>query len=445
MKSYLEFVTVPTADTPGTTLLLHYDSRRYMIGRVGEGTQRGWVERGISMRKIEHIFLTGKTGSENVGGLLGMVLTLADILKEAKDAISSKAKNQQEYANGMGAADSNNIQQNRALHIYGTSNLLHAVATARRFIFRKGMALNVKELKDLSYPDNNGEWKPTYEDENIRVWSMVIKPDTALNIESPTVNTRKRTFDQLNEVEPMMNLNEGEAMPQSEAEREARYDTLRQAVVHDMFGSKWNLDCLVETPLNEVQLPAKIWIRDSSTRGIQEYTGPLPGGAEPLPDLNLKVLVRSPWPGALVSVLPPTTPKDDAVSYIIHPQPRRGKFVVEKANALDVPKGKLRGKLASGESITLDNGKVITPDMVLGDEQRGNGIAIVDLPSDDYVGPLIERAEWRNEELTDHLSAIIWILGPDVINNDQLRKFMETHSNLTYHFKPGCLPERTGV
>jgi len=432
MKSYLEFVTVPTADTPGTTLLLHYDSQRYMIGRVGEGTQRGWVERGISMRKIEHIFLTGKTSSENVGGILGMVLTLADILKEAKDAISLKSRNQRKYANGMEATDSNNIEENRALNIYGTSNLLHTVATARRFIFRKGMPLNVKELKDVSNPDDNDEWKPTYEDENIRLWPIVIKPDTTSHIESPTFNTRKRTFDQLNGVEPMTNVKEGEAIPQSEAEREARYHTLRQAVVHDMFGSKWSLDCLVETPLNEVQLPAKIWIRDSSTKGIQEYMGPLPGSDELLPDPKLKVLVRSPWPGALVSVLPPTTPKEDAVSYIIHPQPRRGKFVVEKANALGVPKGQLRGKLATGESITLDNGKVITPNMVLGDERRGNGIAIVDLPSDDYVGPFVERAEWRSEELMDHLSAIIWILGPDVTNNDQLRKFIETHSNLKH-------------
>ena len=415
MKSHLEFVTVPTADTPGTTLLLHYNSQRYMIGRVGEGTQRAWVERGISMRKIEHVFLTGKTSSENVGGLLGMVLTMADILKEAKEAKKE--------------------QQDRTLHIYGASNLLHIIATARRFTFRRGMPLSVKELKDVPGLDCSGKWKPTYEDENIRLWPMVIKPETDTYVESPTFKSRKRTFDQINGIDPKTKDkpdSEGEAMAESEAVRDARYDTLRQAVVHDMFGSQWSLDCLVETPLDEVRLPAKIWIRDGSAKGIKEYSGPLPGGAEPLPDPKLKVLVRSPWPGALVSALPPTTPKEDAVSYIIHPQPRRGKFDVQRANELGVPKGQARGKLTNGESITLDDGRVITSEMVLGDEQLGNGVAVVDLPSDDYVTPLIEREEWTSKELTEHLSAVIWILGPGVSNNDRLRKFIDTYSNVKH-------------
>ena len=44
----------------------------------------------------------------------------------------------------------------------------------------------------------------------------------------------------------------------------------------------------------------------------------------------------------------------------------RGKFDAKKATELGVPKGRERGQLTKGESITLKDGRVITPDMCLG-------------------------------------------------------------------------------
>lgn len=49
----------------------------------------------------------------------------------------------------------------------------------------------------------------------------------------------------------------------------------------------------------------------------------------------------------------------------------RRPFLVEKAEALGVPAGPERGVLVKGEAITLVDGRVITPEMVLGDELRG--------------------------------------------------------------------------
>lgn len=46
-------------------------------------------------------------------------------------------------------------------------------------------------------------------------------------------------------------------------------------------------------------------------------------------------------------------------------------FLVEKAEELGVPAGPERSKLVRGESITLVDGRIITPDMVLGDEIPG--------------------------------------------------------------------------
>jgi ribonuclease Z len=52
-------------------------------------------------------------------------------------------------------------------------------------------------------------------------------------------------------------------------------------------------------------------------------------------------------------------------------------FLVEKAIALGVPAGPQRGQLVKGESVTLDDGRVITPEMVLGDEVRGAKLVVV--------------------------------------------------------------------
>lgn len=46
-------------------------------------------------------------------------------------------------------------------------------------------------------------------------------------------------------------------------------------------------------------------------------------------------------------------------------------FLVEKAEALGVPAGPERGLLVKGQSVTLADGKVITPDMVVGDAIPG--------------------------------------------------------------------------
>lgn len=46
-------------------------------------------------------------------------------------------------------------------------------------------------------------------------------------------------------------------------------------------------------------------------------------------------------------------------------------FLAEKAEALGVPVGPERGRLVKGERVTLADGRVITPDMVLGEREQG--------------------------------------------------------------------------
>jgi len=63
-----------------------------------------------------------------------------------------------------------------------------------------------------------------------------------------------------------------------------------------------------------------------------------------------------------------------SLGYALIEKDRRGKFDREKAEkVLGIPPGPLYSKLARGESIVW-NGKVITPDMVLGEKRKGRKI-----------------------------------------------------------------------
>jgi len=58
-------------------------------------------------------------------------------------------------------------------------------------------------------------------------------------------------------------------------------------------------------------------------------------------------------------------------SYAIVEYPRPGKFYREKALALGVPEGPLWKMLQKGKPVTLEDGRVVTPEDVLGPPRRG--------------------------------------------------------------------------
>jgi ribonuclease Z len=65
-----------------------------------------------------------------------------------------------------------------------------------------------------------------------------------------------------------------------------------------------------------------------------------------------------------------------SVGYAIDELDRPGRFDVAAADALGVPPGRERGALQSGESVTLPDGSVVTPDAVLGESRPGRRVVI---------------------------------------------------------------------
>jgi len=382
MSCSIEIVTTPTADTPGTTLVLRTATKHYVFGNLAEGTQRAMVQQGTRLLKAQDFFLTGRAEWKNMGGLIGMMLTLAD------SSTSSYTTAMESFRQAQERGKKGEAPPKPHFDIYGPPNLKHTLATCRRFIFRKGIPINATEyVKQSPEKNEDGVIVPTWEDASIKVWAMSVSPsgsepdkkaEAELEKRQKHFDTHLNTFDEFQAPEN-----------ESPEDREARYGKIRTATIKYMFDSNWRMDTLVERHISEVEMPAAIFVRNPNTHGYEPYQGPKPGGPDPLPDIT--VWTRTPWPGATILALPPTRPAPECVSYIVRSLPFRGQFDVARAKALGVKPGPDFGKLTNGQSVQNANGETITPEQVVGADRPGQGVAILDIPSVAYVESILQQ------------------------------------------------------
>ncbi|KAL8950374.1 MAG: hypothetical protein Q9222_003591 [Ikaeria aurantiellina] len=438
--------------------------KRYLFGNIHEGLQRTCIQRNARLSKTTEVFITGKTEWKNVGGLFGLILTLADAniaatMSEAENAkikkknegtpeqIAAKAeKLAKHYAEREAAFinaglnpkdhigvidDDSDVQSTpHTLNIHGGPNLTHTLATGRRFIFRKGMPVDVKEYLgsgngEVTENDREPDWK----DDSIQVWALPIDPIQKVEPPSPRPDSpRKRNFDDFvgvdssphqKEAATTKHIKADAGLPTEDAE-------VRKFVVSEMFNSEWRLDALFKIPLPKVHLPAQLWTRDEVTNKLERFYPPKHGV---LP--NIEVLARRPWPGALVEELPPTKPSQTATSYIIRHYPQRGKFNPQKAKELKVHHLVFQ-VLQRGFTVKSQDGTIVTPDMVLEPTRTGGGFAVVDIPTVEYLPNLLGRTEWASPRIMEGLQAIVWILGPGVAKDPALKDFMQQNATLKH-------------
>jgi ribonuclease Z len=87
-----------------------------------------------------------------------------------------------------------------------------------------------------------------------------------------------------------------------------------------------------------------------------------------------------------------------SVGYALVEDDRPGRFAVETADSLGVPSGPERGALQRGEPVTLADGRVVTPNQVLGEPRPGRTIVIA---GDTGPSPTVVEAA-RGAELLVH-------------------------------------------
>ena len=95
-----------------------------------------------------------------------------------------------------------------------------------------------------------------------------------------------------------------------------------------------------------------------------------------------------------------------AFGYALVEEERRGRFNPELARSLGIPEGPLWGRIHRGESVTLDDGRVIEASVLVGEKRRGRRVAITGdtRPSDRTVAAaegadvLVHEATFGDEE-----------------------------------------------
>lgn len=416
MKASAQFITTPTADTPGTSILLHFENKRYLIGHVGEGTQRACMEQKQSLLKVSDVFVSGKIDWSTTGGLFGLILTVADGKASAAEQtrIALNAANK----SGKNARKHDTSDGSSKLHLHGGRNLTHMIATARKFVSRRGLPLEIEEYRDSeTITTIEGNIAPTFADDLIRAWPMTVLPDA---IAPPS---RKRSFEEMDGERETHGL-ESSSRGAEEQDKKDNYDyQTSRAVVASMFDSSWSLDALTAIKLQDVKMPATIFTRKQNGE-VEEYTGPRPGGDIPVPDIE--VWVREPWPASKVDTLPRSLPSNASTSYIIKSNAIRGKFDAATAKKLNLNPAQDYKRLIAGETIISKDGRTVTPDMVLGPSSIGTGFAVIDIPDPSYVQGILSRPEFNSEKVMEGVKAFIWILGPGVHADTRLLKFMAT-------------------
>ena len=384
---------------------------------------------------------------------MGMILTLADVVASSFTDLAAvaaqKARNAQlrmgaDTKDGIIAtnkleaeAKSGQEKDKPRLGIHGGSNIRQLLATGRHFIFRKGLPIDISEFT-LSSTKRAG-LEPTWVDENIRVWAMPIERDGPVqlsedddHVDAPAPFPQERNFEDHPKVQTPLSVENSisNGYENSSQKENHRRSVVLRSIVSDMFDSDWRLDALVATPLSKVRMPATLFYRSKETDKIERYKGPMPDKDEPLPDIE--VLVRKPWPGALIAELPATNPSATSMCYIVRLHPRRGKFDAKKAIALNVKPGPNFSELTAGKSVTSSDGQIVTPEQVLGPMKPGEGLAVVELPSREYVMNLIARQEWVSPEIMEGVETIVWNLGPGVVGDERLQDFINQHNTLKH-------------
>lgn len=419
MLTYVQVVSAPTVDTPSACVLMHFDNRRYIFGQIGEGCQRLITSRKMGLSKLDEFFISGPVTWKSVGGLLGMILTIADVVSVQRAELDVAAKKKKKWS-------ASNPFAIPSLKIYGAENINHMLATARQFIFRKGMPLRLTEIAHNTHLGDTQGRTPDFEDANIKVWYVSVRSD-----KEAEPHGRKRSHDD------MVAEDDGKSSQTQNAERRQTERDLVKSVVNNMFDSDWELDALVETTLHKVKLPATIFVKDKDGQ-FKKYDGPMPGGDKPVPDIP--VFTRTPWPATKIDALPRTSPSRQSLSYIVKSQSRRGKFNPEEALKYGVPRHEF-SKLTKGETVKGKDGVDVTPEMVVGATIEGRGIAFIDLPDISYVGPFLDRPEWADDSIMNTIDVFYWSLGRDVVRDERIQDFMKQRKDRMHEvFSPDVAP-----
>ena len=144
----------------------------------------------------------------------------------------------------------------------------------------------------------------------------------------------------------------------------------------------------------------------------------------------------------IIKAIPINTNKTH-ICYLFTTPELLGKFDLKKALDLNIPKGPLFAKLKKGESITLECGKVILPQDVLGPSKPSTAILIVCNIDDinNHIDPILFQNLTENRYFDDYkiggifnnqIECMVHLSSRNTISNDNYINWIQQFSTITH-------------
>ncbi|KZO98516.1 hypothetical protein CALVIDRAFT_469168, partial [Calocera viscosa TUFC12733] len=395
---------VSQSETSDTDLRLLVDSEhaRYMIN-CGEGTTRNANQRREKYRNLKAVFLT-RVDTDTASGLPGFILTQADTASPSPN-------------NPVCTFD-----------LLGPPPLLHFLTTTRRYCMRPNVNMRLRELETTSTMTGAGAaeppLRPVFKDELLAVYAAT-SDDAAPAEFLPPPSSPGNT----SEVAP---AGTGAAPADGRAASQPAPDTRSSEEII----RSWAYPGFKPSTLTG--RAAQLWRKltfASQFPASDDLYDPASASDVPLPHLEnkevLQRLARNPYD--LPAPDPPRAPY--ATSYFFLGKQFRGKFDAATADALGVPKGRIRGLLANGQSITLENGTLVTPEMCLGKSVAPSAFIVVDCPNADYLENLLRAPAMQPGAVSEDalVYTIVHRVGKDVLHDPRYVEWMHKWGAECHH------------
>ncbi|KAI8085970.1 beta-lactamase-like protein [Gilbertella persicaria] len=286
------------------------------------------------------------------------------------------------------------------IDIHGAKNLSHFVAATRHFVYRTNATVNVHEYSEESLP---------YSDKNLSVTPVIVVPNKA----------KKRSFDQFSS---SSNSDQEESSSSSSETSDSEHRLQKRASISpseaDTYRKK--VISLMFTDSNKGE--------KAPGHTIEAECSPRTKAVHPLAKAENQR-------DHLMQSLPPTRPYPAATTYICQGTTLPGKFNKAAALALGIKPGPLYGKLQKGMSITLEDGRVVTRDMVCDPEVPGHVFIVVDCPSVAYIDGLVHSNKFKDFQTEGKYKTHVMIhyVGQGVLEDDRYKVWLNSFDSTTDH------------
>lgn len=287
------------------------------------------------------------------------------------------------------------------------------------FKIRTSTTVTIDEINEKSKP---------FQDKNLTVTPVIIYPS----------KVGKRNFQE-------MSGSSSNSSSSSESESDSEFHFKKISVVEeiDAHSYKQHVVNMMFTNTNLGQkAPGHTIEADCSPRPTKEQPKTNPDGTTTTSHPLSEESTQSTSPGRkvnekqknyLMSALPRSSADTAAITYICQGASVPPKFNKAAALKLGLKPGPVYGQLQKGISVTLDDGRVITRDMVCDPEVPGHVFVVVDCPNSKYIDELVNSKQfdpYLDPNGKSKINVMIHHLGNNVIHNpryiDWLSKFDKT-------------------